>query len=602
MAPAPRSRRWLVRALGGIAALLLSAGCATGDRLVRLSPFADDEPGAERVNLWPFWYADGAKNAVLWPLFDWDDHGFAARPFVSRDDDDLDLLWPLAHVDLESGDYWALTAYDFERDDLHGLFPIAGWGQLNYAGPVWWTRDRRAADGAPGKIDGFGLFPIVWRDRDADTTVVAPFWWDLHDHFAFAPLWWHDRESDSRVLFPLWWEFDDPERDAHSQTLFPLWHYAREGDRRRLITPLGGRGWSADGSTRFVNVLGPLYHQSEAEGESYTAVAWPLFSAERSATESRTALRPFWSHESLRAAPDGPVQREESTVLLGLGRHRRDETGDAWRAWPLVATSDHPSQESFLDLFTLYGRRWQQDRDELQLGTALLFQLDRWDRDAPANAPERDGDARESERAWRDGDPRSWEAHVATFLSFGHQEFEAANSPDGSLAGGPRQRDHVGFLFDWFLWSRTTADAAPESLAAASDHEPVVARHLRVPLLFEYESAPRSREWDALLWCLHSTEQQDESRFVAGWGLYRRIEKGGRVTRDLFPFMTWDRDDTADESRFSFLWRVWRRERHGERTGGHFFFIPWGEEFEAESGEGASDEAREPTSGARRDE
>ena len=539
-----------------LAALLVvpGSGCATGDRLVRLSPFADDEPGAQRVNLWPFWYADGAKNAVLWPLFDWDDHGFAARPFVSRDDDDLDLLWPLAHVDLESGDYWALTAYDFERDDLHGLFPIAGWGQLNYAGPVWWTRDRQAPDGTPGKIDGFGLFPIVWRDRDHDTTVVAPFWWDLHDHFALAPLWWHDRESDSRVLFPLWWEFDDPEHGTHSQTLFPLWHYATEGDQRRLITPLGGRGWSTDGSTRFVNVLGPLYHRSEAAGASYTAFAWPLFSAHRSATESRTALRPFWSHESARSAPDGPLEREESTVLLGLGRHLRDEQGDAWRAWPLFATSDHPSQESFLDLFTLYGHRRQQDGSELQLGTALLFQLDRWGSDP-------------SERS---GDPRSWEAHVATLLSFGHREFEAATLPDGSQDGGPRQHDHVGFLFDWFLWSRTTAVAD------------VRARHLRVPLLFEYEREPQSREWDALLWCLHSTEQQDESRFVAGWGLYRRIEKGSRVTRYLFPFMTWDRDDASDTSRFSFLWRLWQRERRGEQTGGHFLFIPWGDDFEGE--------------------
>lgn len=536
-----------------LATVATLAGCASGERMVRLSPFGDDEPAPDRINLWPLWYADGAKNAVLWPLVDWDDHGFAVRPLAARDDDELDLLWPLAHVELESGSFWALTAYRDVGSDLRGLFPLVGWGQLNYLGPAWWTRERAEAR----EIDGFGLFPLVWRDRDADTTVVFPLWWDLHDSFALAPFWWHDRQSESRVLFPLWWEFAEPDGSSSSQTLFPLWHYAEEGDRRRLITPLGGRGWSADGTTRFVNVLGPLWHHSSSgPDEAYTAVVWPLFTAERDGAASTTTLLPLWSHEV-----DPARQLDETSLLLGAGRHRRDLHGESWRAWPLFATSDHPSHESFSDLFTLWGRREQEGARETQVGTALLFQFDQWD----LAAAEAD---------------TSWEAHVATLLSFGHDATPTLR-PDlltavGSDAADPRfARDHVGVLFDWFLWESTTRTGATKPSTP-------LARHQRIPLLFERESDPTRREWDALLWCVHSTETSAESRFVVGWGLYRSVDRGDRVSRDLFPFMTWDEDAAADRSSFSFLWRLWHRERRGDRTGGHFLFFPWGEEFAAE--------------------
>ncbi len=495
-------------------------GCATGDRLLRLSPFDDSEPpDPDRVNLWPFWYADGARGAAAWPLFDWDDHGFAARPFVCRDDDDLDLLWPLAHVDLNDGDFWALTAYS--DGDLHGLFPLVGWGTLAYVGPLWWTYDRKDSY----ELDGFGLFPLVWRDRDDDSTVV----------------------------FPLWWEFGDAEQGEHSQTFFPLWHYAADGDRRRLITPLGGRGWSSDGSTRFVNVLGPIYHRSAAGDDSYTAVAWPLFTAERHAESSQTSLFPFWSHEEV--TTEGR-ESESTELLLGAMRHAHDSEGDAWRAWPLFATTSHPDQEQWIDLFALYGHQKHGEGATLQLGTALLFQLEHQE------APQRDD--------------TSWEAHVATFLSFGHDaspplradllEEVKESAPEARLT-----RNHVGFLFDWFLWSAT--EQSSESTPSAT-----VARHVRVPLLFEYERDLKEREWDALLWCVHETERRDEERFVAGWGLYRSVERADSVSRDVFPFMTYDRD--PQRTAFSFLWRLWRYERRGDQTAGHLFFIPWGDDFE----------------------
>ncbi len=533
-----------------MATVALLSGCASGERMVRLSPFSADESSSDRVNLWPLWYRDGVRNAVLWPLIDWDHAGFAVRPFAARDEDDLDLLWPLAHVELDDGSFWALTAYHDVGTDLHGLFPLAGWGRLNYAGPVWWTRQRHRLigegahpDDVRGEVDGYGLFPLLWRDREDDSTVLCPVWWDLRSH-------------------------DGSER---SVTLFPLFQYAEGAAHRRLVTPLGGRGWSSDGTTEFTNVLGPLWHHSSyGPDDAYTAVLWPLFTADRFKSWRETTLFPLWSH-----AADPERGLDDTRLLLGMAGHRVDEEGESWRAWPLFATSNHPSHESFLDRFALYGSRRDTragiGSSELQLGTMFLFELDRWDR------PGIDAGAAAAAEAPSDS---SWQAHVASLLSFGHDATPSLRADvraavESGQPGATLATDHVGLLFDWFLAEWTTQEG-PATPAAT------VARHTRIPLLFEHERDPLRNEWDALLWCVHSKRCPHEDRFVAGWGLYRQVERGSRVTRDLFPFITWDTDVDADASEVSFLWRVWRRERRGERSGGHFLFVPWGDDLRSE--------------------
>ncbi len=50
------------------------------------------------------------------------------------------------------------------------------------------------------------------------------------------------------------------------------------------------------------------------------------------------------------------------------------------------------------------------------------------------------------------------------------------------------------------------------------------------------------------------------------------------MRRDFFPFCTWD--SGPESSGFSFLWRFFRWETKGEKTRGHFLFIPWGDHSE----------------------
>ena len=99
--------------------LLLTAGCASSDRMVRMSGGVFDEykaPPSYRVrserfrqkssdlsasnknrqskignfdsplvNIWPFYFRSNNYFSILWPFIDWDAYGMAIRPFYNQD-------------------------------------------------------------------------------------------------------------------------------------------------------------------------------------------------------------------------------------------------------------------------------------------------------------------------------------------------------------------------------------------------------------------------------------------------------------------------------------------------------------------------------------
>ncbi len=536
----PRVMKLSLLALG---CLLPLAACASGERMIRLSPFGDAEPDPERTNVWPLFYADGDRRALLWPLADWDNQGFAVRPLVARDQDDLDLLWPLAHVELDDGSFWALSAYYDAPTGSYGLAPLAGWGQLRFVGPVWWTDDAAAPS--------HGLFPLYWRHPATDTTVVAPLYFDFQESFTLAPFWWHSRTSDSQVLFPLWWNFESEDGVRQSRTLLPLWQRTDDGRYHHWITLVGGRGWSDDGAEEFINVLGPLYHRSErGDAYTYTAVAWPLFASERDGERRSMRLSPLWAHAS-----DPATQLDETELLLGLWRKRDDASGTSWRAVPLASYATDSSHTNLLDVLTLASHERSPEGTSTRVLGSLLLSLERSDPD-------------------EHGECRSWSTLIGWLLHLEHdstpvvekalESWRAEHATDSHF-----ERETQGFLFDWFLWERT-------KLVGVDLTEQDIAHHRRVPLLWESTRTREHAEWDTALWFLHSTETEQEERFVAGWGLYRSVTRGEHTTRDIFPFMTWDK--SRDETRFSFLGRVFDWRRKGRRSGGHVLFVPFGDE------------------------
>ncbi len=105
---------------------LLLTGCMSMDRLFRNSPMSGVETSADRINLWPLYYQGGDGIAVLWPVFDEDEKGFALRPLITRDESQWEILPPLCWFDIKTGSWWFLPAYSI--DENHGLFPVFGLG------------------------------------------------------------------------------------------------------------------------------------------------------------------------------------------------------------------------------------------------------------------------------------------------------------------------------------------------------------------------------------------------------------------------------------------------------------------------------------------
>ena len=110
--------------------VILTAGCASSDRMVRMSGGVLGEysaPSSYRIrsekyqkmsrelsspkranqtavsgmddtliNIWPFFFRTNAYWSVLWPFIDKDPYGFAIRPLYNQEGDDYSVLFPLA--------------------------------------------------------------------------------------------------------------------------------------------------------------------------------------------------------------------------------------------------------------------------------------------------------------------------------------------------------------------------------------------------------------------------------------------------------------------------------------------------------------------------
>lgn len=341
-----------------------------------------------------------SKHVVgLFPLFHLGQFSFVGPVYWRRDAGRTRWggVFPLALL----GDFNHVGPAWWERDGASwGLFPLFGVGATRHVGPIWW-RDGAASGG------GWGVFPLMWKSADASRFAVLPFYAHVlepqrrtrvllaglvgADQRAerrlrwAAPLYYDDERTDgedevllpfyyerkrgadtqvftllgnrsvrddggSLNLYPLWWS--SRSGDAATKLLLPLFYYERDGDERALLTPLGGRGWSESGATRYLNVLGPLYHHSaSADGRrERTALLWPLFEHVRDGAERTTRSVPFFSSSS-----DG--DRREGWYAFGLGHFRSRANESSHRFWPLYSTSDERSSPGWFYATTLFGQR-----------------------------------------------------------------------------------------------------------------------------------------------------------------------------------------------------------------------------------------------------
>ncbi len=573
----------------------------------------------------PFWRGEGGDTWGVLPLAG--NYGNFNQVLVAYwfDDESTWGFFPLFHWG-EGGS--ELVVLPFYAHELHGdsrtRLYLMGLGGTHAEGdarrawllPLWYSREQ------PGAEDDV-LFPLFYRrERGSDMRLYTPLG--------------HRRTSPDRSrldVYPLWWSSTSP--DEAKAMLLPLFYYDRDGESRSFLTPLGGRGWSASGDTRFVNVLGPLYHRSRAVdgSESRTAFLWPLFERHREDDETTTRMIPLFGKTS---TPEG----SRTWFAAGLGDVRTTEEASSWRLFPLASVSREEERPDLLYKLSLYSDQshgGESDRNLFPLYRAVSKpDYARHDLLLGAVQYKRDGDKR-SWRAWplvaySDGFTRTSflydlslfgrahfdggsSFHVGGPLLYLHQDVDRAGRSEshsrfltflthdvekttsGHVPGTPGQawqnqveRHKTGFLFDSFVSERARYRSwAPDLLdddearqlhrwSRAYDDNAYFAGQ-RDPaaaraILEEHGVAPESGDDDALQRAVHAFAEANSelsSRRHARIPLLYGYERTDETSEWYGPLWLFHAKRDAERSRTSFLYYGYKSETEGDRTSRDIF-------------------------------
>ena len=381
--------------------VLAGLGCASSRRMLEVSVFGEGNERLtdKRVNLFPLYYANREKHSVLWPVGDWDDHGFAIRPLINKQDEDYSVLFPLSSWNTKDGDGWALTSW-WDKQSF-GLLPIGGKGR------DWWFAGPLVRSDTLSKDPGTALVPVAYWDKES--CWVLNSWWSK-DSKGFLPVfakgrtWWaagpwlHFEDGANFVLPVAYW-------DRHTLWLGEIFYgkapdsasgYAKWRSMFGLMafgeTTAKGREWWAL----------PLLTYHNRQGENLTHVSFPLWWQSDSAQAHSRTLFPLWHQQSNMAngfscwvtplagyggnpAADthlinlfgplywdyrDPQQRIINVAglynrigdahygLFGLGKVQVNAQGTTWRAWPFACGAEGPGMsgtaDGYLQVSSLY--------------------------------------------------------------------------------------------------------------------------------------------------------------------------------------------------------------------------------------------------------
>ncbi len=153
-----------------VLALLLLSGCASSERMTRMSGGVIDEYSAPKshrmrsekyqaktktfspasrsagaglglehklINIWPFFFRSGDYLSILWPMVDYDKFGMAIRPFYNHEGDDYSILFPLTSWNTADRSGWILNSTWSPHS--FNFFPLAHHSFNAKHGSFWYT-------------------------------------------------------------------------------------------------------------------------------------------------------------------------------------------------------------------------------------------------------------------------------------------------------------------------------------------------------------------------------------------------------------------------------------------------------------------------------
>ena len=222
---------------------LLLAGCVSGERMVRNSPFDSSKFYREGVNLFPLYYQEGVNRSILFPLIDIDNRGFAVRPLYHRDRDEHGILWPLCAFNSKTGSGWAGTFFWNGKKNF-GLLPL-----FFRDGKFWWVFPASWYAGS-----NYGVLPFFIRDegnfiwalnvyKDKETFLIVPFYGQGKKWFYLLNF---VRYSDG---------------GSNTYIMIPLAFFTVDNEGKELLSPLFSFR-THNGELQMLNIAMLLYHYS----------------------------------------------------------------------------------------------------------------------------------------------------------------------------------------------------------------------------------------------------------------------------------------------------------------------------------------------------
>ncbi|MBE6389837.1 MAG: hypothetical protein E7043_06660 [Lentisphaerae bacterium] len=319
--------------LAGLILLMVTSGCASSDRMVRMSGGVFEEYSAPKssrlrsekyqkvsrelssatrsnrvnvaglddtlINIWPFFFRSNDYWTALWPLIDKDPYGFAFRPFYNHEGDDYSILFPLTAWNPASGRGW-ITLWGWTPDGF-GLVPFSWQWKEKYSGGAYYT---------PLFIYTYDRTPLEYLPVESRNGISVRQNWSRDDFDLFAFLFYRGEETrvdkgEWRWLFNLWhpngknvwnYKFDGkkaypadpmalekfrqeifaslPRIKSRGYGLIPFWYglFSGNGDyRNRFMLLAGNRKY---GKNYNFDILGDVFAGYELREEDFSSDRW----------------------------------------------------------------------------------------------------------------------------------------------------------------------------------------------------------------------------------------------------------------------------------------------------------------------------------------
>ncbi|NQZ57541.1 MAG: hypothetical protein HRT88_08750 [Lentisphaeraceae bacterium] len=444
------------------------------------------------------------------------------------------VLWPV--FDQDEHGFSLRPFYNKEDNEYALLFPLSAWNPVagdGWVGPLVWDKDFHAVFPLYYKsqnsfqfftyynfTQNSGLFPLYHKSKDS-ISVGGLYKWQKTEH-----------GSKHKFMWSLMAHWEDENNGDYLHYAFPWLSYQQGGSNASMLVPLYYSETNEIGVNH--NTILPFYHYSENTKTGDSSFHSLLGGYSRVGNKRNKYITPFWWSGNSPGAHyqmlfpfyyQGQNKNSKSTYLFPW-YSQSDRLGSRQIIFPLYLGSDKGDDSFAMTPLSYYRKNSRGRRFHLFPIFSATEKLNT------------DGDF--VEKSWQfpmlipliGNTTKTNSSQSSALFGLLYSNEEKSGKTNGSI---------LGIMAGWEKDDKS--------------------KRFRIPALFNMSGL------------IDLSEDENSSKVNIFFYSHEKTKTNTR--RDIFPFITWD--SGKDESSFSFLWRVFETHENNGKSGGHFFFIPWGE-------------------------